>query len=387
MREAALGFSNFVDRVAKLQPSSLTSLIQREEINPLFVDGIALSSLIWNHLNGLDGREYCVDDYFMDSIESLFPFRSIVGGTSTRVAIFLNSLGVRSCLHANSLDINLAEMFKESCTRLVQPDALRERRHYILEYDKEDAFTIEGAIVHPKKSDRLIFVPYRENPVMPVEPAFFDGLGDQTAVLFMCSLNASKSMADVQLIRTNIIDRISVVKARIPAMKVIFEDCGHHELSLKLDIMAAVAPVVDIYSCNETELLDFNATCQLSSQGDELMCDLIERIHDAYKIPTIIVHTKEYVVVRGEIDDKFRKAVLFGIRSATYWFLHGANPSRADAEEMAMMPDSRVDRQAFQRDNYTLIATKVTPRSVGHTLGLGDCFVGGIISDMIGTAP
>lgn len=382
MTNAALGFSNFVDKVVTLGSENL-DVFCRDPFLTGEPGGAKFKEMLAAHLRGQPGREYVVDREILAAVDRSFEFRTILGGTSVRVAVFLDSLNVPAILHTNATDAALDTAFPNGNIRVFRPEETQERVHYIIEYNKGDVLRVDATDIVVRQSDRIILVPSGESPPFPLERAFFSALDNETKVLFVCSLNSAKTAQDLSDLAAHHLKQIQEAKQKLPSLKVYFEDCGHHDLTRKAELMSLVAPLVDIYGCNETEILDFCHSFGIRSTGSQAVVDVMEELGVRYSIPTIIVHAREFVLVRGAPDQKFLEAVKFGILSATHWYLTGSNPTLSDYRRMKSFGDSDGLTGVELPPNYAVVPTKITGATEGRTLGLGDCFAGAVVASLV----
>lgn len=378
-----LGFSNFIDKIILINNCDLTSFFDECEKSNVKINGTSVSETFISHFKKINGCEYGVNKHLMDLIHMHFKSTQIVGGTSTRVARYLDQAGIKNILHANSKDKALSDFFINNNVTLSQPKNLVERIHYIFEYNKGDKFKYGGNTHIAKNTDRIIFVEENEFPLEPIADDIFSHFDEGSSFLFICSMNTIKTDQQLEFLAKEYVEKIERAKGKNKELLVYFEDCGHHNLKFKIKVMKSLSSVVDIYSCNENEILELSEFFPKPPSLDDEIQYMIQALHNKFKFPTIIVHTKDYVLISGDRIKELFTPVKSGILASTHWYISGENPSLDDIKKVMSLPDRPKHFQTNKNNRIVSLPTKDTGSASGYTLGLGDCFVGALIVELV----
>jgi ADP-dependent phosphofructokinase/glucokinase len=339
---------------------------------------------ILSHIVERKGGEHFVDSpRAIEQFASHFPVKVTLGGTCVRAALAMTSRGVASTLHLVSIDDRTRRLLPAGCRYICSADRDSYYPHLIVQLPPNGVIPIVDGEIRIAGADRLIFVndpPHRE---MRISSELATVL--RSADLFLIS--GFNSMRDPALLRDRVRALLEDMRALPEGATVMYEDAGYHVDGLNRIVWEMLGPRLDVYSMNEDE-----AQAHLGHRFDPL--DATETSHAIAELralfpgPTLVLHTRAWVLAAGPDADACTAALEGGLQAASERYLCGdviTDDARISLRTITSPPEYQHLARRIEEICVDSVRCRPAYRlstATPTTIGLGDTFVGGFIAAM-----
>ncbi len=405
----AMGFSSDLDLVADFQIDILNDLL-----NQYLPDGILremrpavmirtmeelLETLVYFCLHGIGGE---ADIANPDLLRQNFPCKNAMGGTAVQAALALDRLGAGSIVHLTDDSKEVLEQLVSPHIRVPLPDGSlggaqdvkgvhEQEVHVIMQFRKGGKICLNGQEAVIPQSNRLILTQNTVNETLPLNEDYLQWIEQNAKHVSSDVLSSFNCIRDPKLVQ----DRIERVKKHVeyyhknnPEGVVYYEDAHYHDRAVKMMIMESIYPIVDIMSMNEEELEYTMKIYNHPIQVDDILscAECLSFLRDKFKIKRgVIVHSKDYAMFVGDSAGlEIEKGMIYGSLMATARAEFGVYGSDREIRETLKHPlnptgVANVERMEASpmKDQVVIVPTFYLDHAK-YTIGLGDCFTGGM---------
>lgn len=387
-----LGLGGSVDYEVAWEPGVIEGLARQYRIRaaefdvdaPVEDERSLLCSILAFVRDGTGGERFVASSRIVRDFASRFRYRVSLGGNSVRAATAIAKLGVPSLVHLVSIDDNVRRLLPPQVDYLCSATSDSLHPHLIIQFPGGAILDLDGTPVRAPHPNRLIYVHDPPNRELVLSPDLPDALAGARAFL----IGGFNAMRDPGLLRERMAF-LTDAMTRLPEDAVVFyEDAGFHDNALRAIVSREFRDRVNVHSLNEDELQSY-----LGRRIDLLDAHDVQRAlaeFRAYAIaPTVVVHTKYWVLAHGRTPDRYSRCIAGGIDLACTRYRHGDDFTVSDLEAIRQAPNHPVGA-AFAEELAQLMADTVCCIPGRHlevpaptTIGLGDTFVGGFLAALI----
>ena len=329
-------------------------------------------------------------EHFVNSLEIILDFASLfqkkitMGGTSFRAAMAMRKIGYNSALHLVTTNDLVRKMIPQDTPWVCSNDSDSFYPHLIVQFDKGTCVKAGDVSLQTKSANRIIYVNDHDNFVMEISPEL-ESLSSDARVFLVSGFNAMQSG---ELLSDKLDKLLKIIKSLPSDTIVFYEDACYHNLSLNKLVRDTLIDVIDIFSLNEDEMQEYlGRKIMLLDPGDVFAS--LQELHHIIPVPTLVIHTKDWVLAYGEKVVQYAKSLKSGITMATTRFRLGDDFSHSDYMETEGLPTD-MEKTKFAASLSKLVGDKVyclpsfqvKEKNVTH-VGLGDSFVGGFLSALV----
>jgi len=345
----------------------------------------ALVLSVLHHLAAGTGGEHFVDSTeIIEAFAGRFGYRTTLGGTPVRAALAMSALGIGSTVHLVSIDDDVRRLLPADVDYLCSADHDSTDPHLIVQFPAGARIRLaEEEIVAPA-ANRLIYPCDIPNAVLVLSDRLPEALAS-ARVFLISGLN---SIQERDILDARLAELRSAVHALPAGAVVLYEDGGYHVPAFATEVHAALAPVLDVFSLNEDELMT-----AVGRPVDLLDVDAVDaalrELALRLGVPAIILHTRLYALAFGEDAERLRAVVEGGVAVSGARYALGDGITRAEVERIAETGRRNVHGVAMARELPARGPFVVVPAlDLGDvasptTIGLGDSFVGGAIAALV----
>lgn len=314
------------------------------------------------------------------------PKKITMGGTGIRAAIALDRIGIASTAHFVTMNDDVRRLTPRGCRVIWAGTKENLYPHLIFQYPEGAAFRLaDGRTVRSQRSNRVIMSNDQDNIDLPISGALGEAL-KSARVFQVAGFNVISDEAQL-------IDRVERLKKAIlelPAAGIVFyEEAGFYRPEFRDRIFSILDGLVDIYSLNEDEFQEL-VSPEPDLNDPASVVGGLDALRKRFGVETIVLHTKDWGLVRGKNAGKYVEALSAGIRMAATRYAKGDDFTAADfaatADEMKS-PEGLAFREKIDGLNLPELVCVPGYRieleaGKATTIGLGDSFVGGFLSDL-----
>lgn len=384
-----LGFGGTIDHEIVWDGALLAELATRYGIGVAdcdpdlpIVDERSLVAVILGHAQARRGGERSVAaPEVISAFSGKHERRVTIGGTCVRAGLIMRILGVRSTAVLVAVDKTFLSLFPSDCDYLVSDDEAVLTPHLIVQLPSAGRVAVIDGTIVIDRPNRLIFVNDPPQTTMALSPDLGQALG-AADVLLISGFNA---MTDADLLRERLDSLTGAVQSLPAGSLVLYEDAGYHSDDVRAVALAGLSPLLDIHGMNEDELQShLRREVDLLDARDVVRA--VADLHDLFPGPTLVVHTRHWALASGPRAPQLEAALASGIRAASARYMHG---DATTAEHVAAIAHETVPRAHSEVADAIRASGLESIRCVpayelqtGHptTIGLGDCFVGGLLA-------
>lgn len=393
-RRAVLGLGGTVDYEVVWEAAVLERLVQGYRILPTELDHAGpiaserdlVVSILSFLRAGAGGERFVASSDIIEQFASRLDTRVTLGGTCVRAAIAMSAVGVPSTVHLVSMNDATRRLLPGDVDWICSAEEDTTDPHLIVQYPRGGRVRSGDVDVVAPHPNRLIYAndpPHRELV-----------LSDQ--------LGATLADAGIFLVSSlNVIQERAVLDARLASLQrsmrhlpgdalVVFEDAGYHMAAFSRVVRDALAPIVDVYGCNEDELqAHLDRTVDLLDPDD--VAAAVEEFAAIVQVPALVVHTRHWALAHGPEAGRYALALAGGTTMAATRYRCGDGFGARDYHRTASLPVQPAGA-ALARGLHNLLGSAVVcvpahdiATADPTTIGLGDTFVGGFVAAL--TAP
>ena len=358
-----------------------------------------LETIVYFCLSGTGGE---VDIEDPDLIRASFPCRNAMGGTAVQAALALDRLGAGSVVHLSDDSRQVREQLISPNIKVPLPDGslgsagdedggTSPETHVIIQFQKGSRICLGDQAETIPVSNRLILTRNTVNASLPLDENYLRWVevhARQVSSNVLSSLNSILDPEVLKLRMARILEHVERYRSQNPRGIVYFEDAHYHSRDIRRLCIETLYPHVDIMSMNEEEL---RCTMDMFQQPIEIedifsCVNNVEYLLDRFGIKKgSIVHTKDYAMFVGDADGlEIEKGLVYGSLMATARAAFGVYGNDAQIRKILEGSLSRAGQENLEkiensslRDRVILVPTFALDRPK-FTIGLGDCFTGGV---------
>ncbi|NYJ25477.1 ADP-dependent phosphofructokinase/glucokinase [Leifsonia shinshuensis] len=306
-----------------------------------------------------------------------------IGGTCVRAGLIMRELGVRSTTVLVAIDETFLSLYPADCDYLLSDREARLTPHLIVQLPAAGRVPVADGEIVIDRPNRLIFVNDPPQTLMELSPDLGQAL-EAAEVLLISGFNA---MTEAGLLRARL-DSLERAARSLPAGALIFyEDAGYHSDEIRAVALAGLTPLIDVHSMNEDEL-QVHLARDVDLLDPEDVLRAVADLHLLFPGPTLVIHTRHWALASGPLAPRLETALAGGIRAASARYLHGDGVTADDVarlESEAVPQAHRTVAEAIAASDPASI--RCVPAYILHaenptTIGLGDCFVGGLLAGL-----
>jgi ADP-dependent phosphofructokinase/glucokinase len=331
--------------------------------------------------DGVGGERFVASSDIVETFAARFARSITLGGTCVRAALAMSRLGVRSTVHLVSIDDHVRRLLPEQVSYVCSATEDSTDPHLIVQFPAGARVRVGDVELVAPHSNRLIYVNDRPNRELRLSPELGPALRD-AAVFLISGFN---SMQDTDMVDQRLRELRDQMRCLPPGALVVYEDAGFHVPDLSRRVRDALLDRVDVYGMNEDEMQGYLGR-PLDLLDAEAMPVALRELHDVVPAATLVVHTRAWVLAYGPGAETYRAALRTATCAAGARYLHGDEFTEADCRAVGDGPE-HPEGAAFARRIELLLpgvvccvpAYRLSSASP-TTIGLGDCFVGGLIA-------
>jgi len=328
-----------------------------------------------------------------------FQSQQTLGGTGSRAARALATLGFRVFTHLNILSdtvrhlLDVPSLYTLCGSEMVKLADLNElgeedyAPHFIIQFSEGDELQIGQEIICCPQSNRII-LPYDEmNKILPLNLSYFhyiSAMGKDVASVVISGFNAMVNEG-LLLVR---LQEVALALKPITSQKIpiYLEDGGYHKPTYKQHVLRQLGPLIDVFSMNEDELTDMTNLHHRTVDVTDLhsILNSLEFLIEHYDLRNIILHTKDFALYYGQDRDyEIAAGLSFANAVAATRARIGRDGTRDEIHKTLALPESPQGRIFQQQARKTILNRYLAVSPARYlpqpscTIGLGDTFVAG----------
>ena len=388
-----LGLGGCVDFELKLTAGVLAELIAEYDLvaadltAPATVDSERdlVVSILGYVARGGGGEHFVASAPALTRFAQRFPRRATLGGTSVRAGILLSRLGVPSTLHLVSVNDIVRRLLPADTVWVNSGTEDTCYPHLIVQYDRGLHVRLGDLDILAPAPNRLIYVNDPANGAMLLT----GDLGDRLAAARIFLISGFNAMRDAAQLDARLTVLRQAMRRLDAGAVTYFEDAAYHEPAFSGRVRAALLDRIDVYGLNEDELQSYvGHPVDLLSAAE--VAAALAAVHETIPAPTLVLHTKYWALAYG--TGAYAAALDTGTVMAAARYAHGDDFTDADVAALRRRP-RRPDSVTFAADLRARLGDRVAcvpafALDVAHptTVGLGDTFVGGFLSQVTAAA-
>ena len=368
--------SNNVDYIITMNSSLLQDAILRLSIHAadihfypvLETEKAVICSLLHSIQQQRGGERFIDDPKVLDHLSDHFPHTKSVGGTAARAANLLAERGVACLLHCISYTEEDSQIIHPLVEVVASNKQKRAPFHCILQYNQDLSVQIDHLQISAKTCDRIIL---NNNPAiseMKLNPRFF-ALAHACNMLLISGLNA---IHDSEIFKKRLFQIANHLSAYDESMTILYEDGCFHSPNYRTMLIEQLGPYLSIYSMNEEEWYELINTVPTTIEQKKQAIVLAHRI---LGVPTVIIHTRSFVVAYGSKAQSFGSALQAGVNLATCHLIG----KETIFDELQLCNEGLVMQRLCTEKEFCCIPSYNVKSPNLTTIGLGDAFIAGFL--------
>ncbi len=408
-RYPVFAYTSDLDVLLKWDVEVFNSLLSRLSIEEIsFRSGDTIQNLndfgrifSYHAIHGLGGECDILSLSVCSEIEALFDYSYALGGTGAQGAAALGAVGIPLVAHITDRSREVCELMNYDTISFVENgrrvgsqnhvSGLPPVRHMILQFNKGDEIRVNGITYTVPVSNRLIMDYDTIHKVVPIDQGFIDFCERNAESITSFDISGFNAILDLQIAS----ERLTFLRKHFERIRqkngrtIIYLESAHYfNPEVKELVFREASSFIDILGMNEEELVDLAGKLKIDTDigNIESVVRALSSVESAFKIPGIVLHTKDYSLYCGaflsQVDMEKGLTLgnlLSGTRART-----GRYGSREDCKESLQMTLSPIGVTFYE--NLQKIADKpfcvlVPSRYMEKpacTIGLGDSFVAGV---------
>jgi ADP-dependent phosphofructokinase/glucokinase len=323
------------------------------------------------------------DDKLLDTFTGRFEKHITLGGTGVRAALALHKIGIGAFVHLSQTNEYTRALLPKDDTYVCGWPKDRICPHVIIQYTQESIVCENDIHIAPSRANRVILSNDISNSDLVLSHEFYEHTILPAKVL---QLGCLEPMVDV-----DVMDRISGYLNRvIPMAKargtIIFIEMGHHHTMLaRRYFLERLSSQADILSMNEDEMQDLlGYPVDLLDAGQIAVA--IPELQQIVGSPYIIVHSRYWALGYGPHAAFLEESLKAGVGLATTRFRFGDTFGLDDFHSTEALPlegnSVRFCKKLCENPLFCCVGSYEVKEKHVTTIGLGDTFVGGVMSKL-----
>lgn len=346
----------------------------------------ALVLSVLHHLRAGTGGEHFVESAeVIEAFASRFGYRTTLGGTPVRAALAMSALGVGSTVHLVSIDDDVRRLLPSDVEYVCSAVEDSTDPHLIVQFPAGARIRLAGEEVVAPAANRLIYPCDLPNARLVLSDRLPEVLAG-ARVFLVSGLNSIQEQAILQERLAQLRD---VVRALPPGATVLYEDAAYHVPAFASEVHVGLAPVLDVFSLNEDELMTAVGRAVDLRDADEVAA-AVEQLAQRLGVPAVVLHTRFFAAAYGEDAERLRSFLEGGVAVSAARYAVGDGATRAEVERLwSEGPRSAIGVAVAERLPKLgpfVAVPALDLADVAHptTIGLGDSFVGGAVAALVG---
>ena len=338
-------------------------------------------SILYAMKQGGGGEYFVSNPEVLREFASVFKKKHTLGGTAIRAAIAAASLGLQETVYLVNYNEEIETLLPSNIKYIkgIQDDQCYP--HVIVQFPSKHTIMLEDEIFITASTNRIIYVNDFNNANLILTNELKTAV-KRAKILLLSGLNA---IQDEHLLDR----RLKVLKEFLDMNQnralTYFEDACYHKPSFNIIVNHELREYVNIWGMNEDEMHTY-----LRRNVDLLDCvDVSMAVKELYhmlNVPVLVIHTRYWALAYGNNVQRLRKALRAGINIAGTRYYCGDDFTKEHILQMDSMPFNK-EGQNFASEISNLFGDSVCcepchkiETDYPTTIGLGDAFVGGFLS-------
>ncbi|MEL7974322.1 ADP-dependent glucokinase/phosphofructokinase [Isoptericola sp. F-RaC21] len=332
--------------------------------------------------DGVGGERFVASSDTVTAFARHFDVRVTLGGTCVRAAIAMDRVGLPSTVHLVSIDDTVRRLLPASTDYVCSADEDSLDPHLVVQFPAGERVALADGEITTPHANRIIYVNDPPNRELVID----EGLGDEIAEADLVMLSGFNVIQDRDVLESRLADVRRHLARRTEDSLVYFEDAGYHVHEFSARVRDALAGAVDVWAMNEDELQGWlGRDVDLLDAGGvaAALYELAEIVPSRVRM----VHTKHWAIAHGDGAADLRAALRGGITMAAARYVHGDVFTVRELEAMrAESPGPKAaafaERLADVDPDLVCEAALSLAAPSPTTIGLGDTFVGGVLTEL-----
>lgn len=346
----------------------------------------ALVLSVLHHLRAGTGGEHFVESAeVIEAFASRFGYRTTLGGTPVRAALAMSALGVGSTVHLVSIDDDVRRLLPSDVEYVCSAVEDSTDPHLIVQFPAGACIRLAGEEVVAPAANRLIYPCDLPNARLVLS----DRLPEVLAGARVFLLSGLNSIQEQEILQERLAQLRDAVRALPPGATVLYEDAAYHVPAFASEVHVGLAPVLDVFSLNEDELMTAVGRAVDLRDADEVAA-AVEQLAQRLGVPAVVLHTRFFAAAYGEDAERLRSFLEGGVAVSAARYAVGDGATRAEVERLwSEGPRSAIGVAVAERLPQLgpfVAVPALDLADVAHptTIGLGDSFVGGAVAALVG---
>lgn len=334
------------------------------------------------------GERYVEDMQVLDQFCSFFAGKYTLGGTGARATLALAQRGACCTVHLVFVNDRVLSLLPRNCNYLCEPTAFDSSPHLIIQYPQNVILSGADFRICTNCSNRLIYLHDECNQMLPLSPKLPDALRDADILL----LSGFNAIQDKMILRQRLDALVAMMKNLPEHATVILEEADYPIPTFREQVQAALLPHVTLYSMNEDEWQSIIGR-SVSLLDEKDVFNAVETLRKSvigYE-GALMIHTQGWVLVAGSTAKELHEAVYQGMLTASTRYRCGDIFSLTDLEQTSLMPLQKLSfyfskklEMLFKGRGICVPAWDLSSVTHATTIGLGDAFIGGLLTGLNG---
>lgn len=388
MEEVALGFANTVDYEIEWDSIHLQNLIEKNELSITDIKEKSsindikelLASMLFHMREGSGCGMVTKRPEIIDEFIKGMKYQVSLGGTNMRAAEVISSLGGTGIVHLVSKNKETEEKMPLNFRGIGGDDFNCCFPHIALQFPKGDILRVGNVEFQIPRENRVIYSGDIACKQMPLDRKFLQE-ASRTKILLLSSFDL---ITELNLMK----QRLSQVQETIEKWGkkrpiIFYEHACFADKSLEYMVLEKMGALVDIYSMNEDEFQNLIEK-RINLLDEKEVFEGLEQVRKKVPYGNIIIHTSLWGCVFGESASALRKALEYGMYTATTRYRQGwvdkisiEETSQLQIEENAAIFSRKLERCSPEFIKCIPVVNISVEKPT--TIGLGDSFVGGFL--------
>lgn len=386
-----LGLGNNIDYEIQWDSQVIESLIEKYEIrNEEIISQSHISTerelllSILSFLKSGCGKERFVENgECIESFAEKFSKKVTLGGTSVRAGLAMEKLGYDCTLHLVTFNKTVKELLPKNCKYLYGENTGKTYPHLIIQFTKGTMVKVADVDICTATANRVIYSNDQDNMEMKLAGKLGEYL-EEAKVFLISGFNA---MQEKEKLRSRLRELQKAMDHLEEDAIVFYEDACYFSQELNEMVREALVSKINIYSMNEDELQDYlSHPINLLNPYD--VVEALEEIHKKIPVPYIVIHTGKWALVYGKNAKQYRQALHCAMTTASTRFSYGDDFTLEEYKKVSCYPVQKEGRkfavqiEELLKNNVCCLACVQSSEERATTIGLGDAFVGGFLTQL-----